>query len=80
MRYSPQPLPLRQPNTALLKVPNAAQHAQPIARAAYPFMVPTKASDMPLGSMKCRKESHSEKIGCGNESDARKLWRVGVLR
>lgn len=54
----------------MLKVFDAAQHAQPTTRA-YSFIIQTKAWDIRLGSMRRRK-------GCEG-SDAQKLWQAELL-
>ena len=57
----------------MLKAFDAAQHARPITSVAYPFIVRTKTSDMRLGSIQRGKECESERVGCGKESNARRL-------
>ncbi|PUU73987.1 hypothetical protein B9Z19DRAFT_1134042 [Tuber borchii] len=49
----------------MLKVFDAARHARPIERVAYPFIVRTKTPDMRWGSMQRRKECDSERVGWG---------------
>ena len=65
----------------LLEVFDAARHAQPTTRApvAYPFVIGTKPSDMPLGSMQGQKESDPKRVGRGGELDAGRPSKAGVL-
>ena len=48
---------------------NVERHARPIAYAAYPFIVQTKASDICLGPMQRREEYDSDRVGYSIESD-----------
>ena len=56
----------------MLEVFDAVQHARPIARVAYPFIVRTKTSDMRSGYSAGRNATLEE-------SDARGIWNAGVL-
>ncbi|PUU73989.1 hypothetical protein B9Z19DRAFT_1134045 [Tuber borchii] len=54
----------------MLEIFDAARHARPFARVAHPFIVRTKTSDMRSGSMQCRKECNSERVGCAEDMES----------
>ena len=49
-----------------------------LLRARFISIVPTKPSNMCLGSVQRRKECDSARVGCAKGSDARKLWKAVV--
>lgn len=68
--------------SSLLAVFDAARWTRPIARAADPFFVRTKPSNKRLESMERPERDATLKesdVGCGKESDTRRLWEAEVV-